>query len=102
MKKFIAIASLAVLSFAAIAQNTPRVDQREANQQQRINQGVASGQLTGKEAANLQNQQNRIQAAEGRAKADGVLTAQERKNITKRQNKANRDIYRKKHNRKTA
>jgi hypothetical protein len=51
---------------------TPRIDRREARQQKRIDQGVASGQLTPKEAAPLQAQQGRIEAAEARAKSDGV------------------------------
>jgi len=45
--------ALAIASFAAAAGNTatPRVDQREANQQARIDAGVASGQLTARELA---------------------------------------------------
>ena len=36
-----------VMSGMAYAQaNTPGIDQRQANQEQRIDQGIASGQLT--------------------------------------------------------
>ena len=51
--------TLAVASIGAFAQATatPRVDQREANQQARIDAGVASGQLTAREANRLDKQQ---------------------------------------------
>lgn len=91
-----------VFAQAPAAPNTPRVDRREANQQARINQGVGSGQLTGTEASRLQNQQNRINSAEAKAKADGVVTKKERADITRKQNRANRDIRRAKHNKKVA
>lgn len=38
---------------AMAANNDPGIDQREANQQNRVNQGVQSGQLTPKEAGKL-------------------------------------------------
>jgi hypothetical protein len=46
----------------------------------------------------LENQQDRIERMEDRAKADGVVTRAERARLTHRQNKASRNIYRKKHN----
>ncbi|MCL4723587.1 MAG: hypothetical protein KJZ90_04885 [Rhodocyclaceae bacterium] len=53
------------LSLPALAQvaSTPRIDQRQANQQQRIEQGVQSGALTQQEAARLQHGQ-RIEHAQ--------------------------------------
>ncbi len=77
---------------------TPGIDARQANQQQRINQGVATGQLTPREANNLQRGQNRVQRMENRAKADGVVTAGERARIQRTQNVESRKIYTKKHN----
>jgi hypothetical protein len=103
-KQSLAIALLLAVTGAAFAQAapadptaTPRIDQREARQQKRIDQGVASGQLTPKETARLEAQQGRIQAAEVKAKSDGVVTAKERASLTKRQNKASRNIRRQKH-----
>ena len=49
--------------------NTPKIDKREANQAARIDQGVASGALTGKETARLENGQARVATAEANAKA---------------------------------
>lgn len=84
---------------ASNAVNTPRVDQRQANQQRRIDQGVASGQLTPRETFRMERQQQRIANAETRAKADGVVTRQERRHLQHKQNQASRHIYRQKHDR---
>lgn len=80
---------------------TPRIDQRQAKQQARINQGVASGSITPQEQARLQARQNRIATKKAAAKADGVVTQRERKQLTHQQNHASKGIARKKHNAKT-
>lgn len=77
----------------------PRVEQREANQERRIQQGVQSGQLTPREAARLEREQGRVERAEQRAQADGKVTPQERARLNEMQNRASRDIYREKHDR---
>ena len=83
---------------AALAQPaTQRIDQREANQEKRIQQGVKSGELTPREATRLQAEQGRIERAEQRAKADGKVTPQERAKLTRMQDHASRDIAREKH-----
>ncbi|HTH79456.1 MAG TPA: hypothetical protein VL593_10790 [Ramlibacter sp.] len=99
MKKQIVLAALALASAASFAQgtNTPRIDQREVKQQERITQGVASGQLTPAETARLDAQQARIEKTEAKAKSDGVVTAKERAHLTKMQNHASRHIRRQKH-----
>lgn len=81
--------SLALASGAFAQTETPRVDQRQAHQQQRIDQGVASGSLTGTEATRLHHGQARVAAAESQAKADGAVT-QRKKRISRtcRKNKA--------------
>ena len=84
-------------TFAA-AQSTPGIDTRQANQQNRINQGVASGQLNARETANLQRGQARVQRMENRATADGVVTARERNRINQAQNVQSQKIFNKKHN----
>lgn len=76
---------------------TPRVDQRQAEQQQRINQGVASGQLTPREANKLQRGQAKVAAAESKAKADGVVTRKERAKLERMQDKQSQKIARQKH-----
>jgi hypothetical protein len=79
--------------------NTPRIDSREAKQEQRIDQGVASGSLTQQEADRLNKGQERVAAAEEKAKADGTVTKKERARLTHMQNKQNRHIKAQKHDR---
>lgn len=76
------------------------IGQRRENQQDRIAQGVKSGQLTAGETARLENQQqgiNREVSADRQANG-GHLTGADRKAINQSQNRASRNIYAKKHN----
>jgi hypothetical protein len=94
----LSLASAAVFAQAASSPTaTPRVDQRQANQQQRIEQGKASGELTKPEAHRLQHQQRHIQHAENMAKADGTVTTAERKHLHHMQDNASRRIHQQKH-----
>jgi uncharacterized protein HemX len=79
----------------------PGIQQREQNQQQRIQQGVKSGELTPREAGRMESRQARITQNEERMKADGKLSRSERKKLAHEQNRASRNIYRKKHNERT-
>ena len=76
------------------------IGQRRENQQDRIAQGIKSGQLTAGETAKLENQQKGInqQVAADRAANGGKLTAGEKAQVNKEQNQASKNIYRKKHN----
>ena len=102
--KFVTAAVLAALSFPVFAQttSTPRIDQRQQNQEQRIDKGVQSGQLNQKEAARLEKGQARVQKMETKAVADGKVTAKERRNIERAQDKQSRKIAREKHDKQTA
>jgi hypothetical protein len=77
-----------------------KVGQRREYQQDRIAQGVKSGQLTPGETAKLEKQQQGInkQVAKDRKANGGTLTASEKKQVNKEQNQASRNIYKKKHN----
>jgi hypothetical protein len=79
------------------------VGQRRENQQDRIAQGVKSGQLTAGETAKLENQQKGInqQVKADRSANGGKLTSGEKKQINGEQNAASKNIYNKKHNAKT-
>jgi hypothetical protein len=81
----------------AAAQSTERVDKRQQNQQQRIDQGVKSGELNQKEAARLQKGQQRVQKMEDKALADGKVTAKEKVRIEKAQDRQSKKIAREKH-----
>ena len=102
--KFVTVAVLAALSLPAFAQttSTPRIDQRQANQERRIEAGEKSGQLNQKEAARLEKGQARIQKMENKAVADGKVTAKERRKIERAQDKQSRKIAREKHDRQHA
>ena len=95
------LALAALASSGAHAQGASGIDQREANQQMRIHRGVATGQLTSREAWRLRHQQRNVRRAEAMARADGVVTPQERRRLRHMQTRASRDIYLRKHNPRT-
>jgi hypothetical protein len=76
------------------------VGARRENQQDRIAQGIKSGQLTAGETAKLENQQRGInqQVRADRSANGSRLTQGEKTQINKEQNGASRNIYNKKHN----
>lgn len=76
------------------------VGQRRENQQDRIAQGIRSGQLTAGESARLERQQQSInhEDASMRAANGGRLTGADKAALNQRQNNASRNIYAKKHN----
>ena len=77
-----------------------KVGQRRENQQDRVAQGVRSGQLTAGETAKLENQQRGInqQVRADRQANGGKLTAGEKAQINHEQNQASKNIYKDKHN----
>lgn len=97
-KLFLTGGAAALACAGALAQPvTPGIDQREARQEQRIQQGVASGQLNARETHRLARQQARIHQTEQAAKADGRVSAKERAHLDAMQDKASRDIHQQKH-----
>jgi hypothetical protein len=96
-----ALALALMAATAAHAQSTPRVDERQDRQEQRIDKGTANGQLTKREARRLEAEQNAIDKAEDKAKADGTVTKRERVRLHAMQNGASRDIRRQKHDAQT-
>lgn len=105
IRSTLASAALALVSATTFAQSpataTPRVDARQAEQAQRIEQGRASGELTRHEAHSLKREQRHIARAKARAQADGVVTAKERARLARLQDHASRDIARDRHNART-
>ena len=95
-------AATVALPAAAQTQSTPRIDQRQANQEHRIEKGEQSGALTPKEAARLEKGQAHVQKMENKATADGKVTPKERARIQKAQNQQSRRIYREKHDKQKA
>jgi len=98
LKPTIAALLISALPAIALAQpSTTRIDQRQEQQKQRIEQGGQSGQLTSKEAERLQKGQAKVQKMEDRALKDGALTPKERARIEHAQDKQDKKIYREKH-----
>jgi hypothetical protein len=77
-----------------------KVGQRRENQQDRIAQGVKSGQLTAGETAKLESQQKGInqQVAADRKANGGTLTKGEKAQVNHEQSQGSKSIYNKKHN----
>jgi hypothetical protein len=105
------IALLALAPAAVFAQNTTAttptpgqhdydINQRKTDQQNRIAQGVRSGQLTAGETSHLETQEAGINKEERgmRAQDNGHLTKTDRQTIHQQQNQESRRIYRDKHN----
>ncbi|RZI40652.1 hypothetical protein EGT07_22140 [Herbaspirillum sp. HC18] len=92
---------LTILASSVFAQNAAGVVQRDINQQQRIENGLKSGQLTTREAAVLEREQAHVERAETKALKDGTLSAAEQRNITRMQNDVSRDIHAQKHDAQT-
>jgi hypothetical protein len=74
------------------------INRQEMAQEHRIHQGLYSGQLSPGEFRRLENQQARIRATEAQMRADGRLTRGEKTQLAQMQERANRNIYRYKHN----
>jgi hypothetical protein len=76
------------------------VGKRQENQQDRIAQGIKSGQLKPGETAHLENHEAHVnrEVHRDRAANGGKLTAGEKARVNRQQNRDSRRIYRDKHN----
>jgi hypothetical protein len=100
---FLLAFGIAAPAFAQAASGTatPAIDQREQNQQKRIEQGINSGSLKAGEAARLEKREQGLQNKEVAAKTDGKVTAKERHQLNKTANRDSAEIAKLKHNDKT-
>jgi hypothetical protein len=71
--------------------------QRDANQEARINQGVKSGDLTTREAGNLEQGQAHVAHAEANAAANGRMSSTEAAHVQRVENRQSHKIHRQKH-----
>lgn len=98
----LALSVATLLSGAAFADTVAEKDQqRDVNQQQRIEQGLQSGQLNTKEAGRLEREQQHIDRMEAHDMKDGHISAGEQARLDKAQNAASADIYKQKHDAQT-
>jgi hypothetical protein len=103
INKTVYLAVLATLAFAAgaRAQTTATETQRDVDQQQRIEQGLQSGQLTTHEAARLENGEAKVDRMQTNAMKNGSVSPAEQARIQKAQNAESRSIYNQKHDTQT-
>jgi hypothetical protein len=94
----LAIAAAAVLAVTLPADQ--KIAQRKENQQDRIAQGVKSGQLTAGETAKLETKEARVnkEIRVDRAANGGKLTGAEKAQVNHQQNRMSKAIYKDKHN----
>ena len=107
-KTFILTAAMAGLMLPAAAQTIPAsapatINQRKENQQDRIANGIQSGELTAGETRNLEKKEATINHEEHdmRKLDDGHLTAADRATLNQQQNAVSKDIYKQKHDAQT-
>lgn len=89
----------------ALAQSSdPTVNQRRENQQDRVANGVQSGQLTAGETKNLEGKEANLnrEIRDDRQANGGTLTSQEKQQVNRQQNHLSNQIYNDKHNANTA
>src|SRR4029077_8133795 len=111
LKSVFLTGTLAIFMLPAIAQTSSSqpatdlakratINQRKENQQDRIANGVQSGQLTAGETANLEKKEATVNAEERdmRKLDNGHLTAADRKTLNQQQNQLSKQIYQDKHN----
>jgi hypothetical protein len=106
LKSLVIAASLvAIPTSGVLAQQTTNnqrhsINQRSANQQARINKGVADGQITPGGAAKADANQARInnQNSRMRSRDNGHLTAADRHKLAREQNRTSQGIYDRNHN----
>lgn len=98
---FAVLATIGVLAIDSAVADTPGFDQRQANQRERIVDGVESGELTRRETQRLVRGQVHLNRVERRAEADGQVTARERARLHREANQQSRRIYRQKHDRQS-
>jgi hypothetical protein len=95
-KAALAVALGAVVSTAVFAQGFG-FERRDAAMNERIEQGIRTGQLTPREVAKLRARQADIERMEARARRDGVISERERARIEVAQNELSRRIRFEKH-----
>ena len=93
---------LSAMSVSAFADTPAEKDQqRDVNQETRIEQGLKSGQLSTKEAGHLEREQQHVDKMEAHDLKDGHMSAAEQLRLDKAQNAASADVYKQKHDAQT-
>ncbi len=94
VKTAVAMTIGALFTVPALAQDADDLIQRNARQQERIEQGLRAGDITVREAAQLEQRASRIERYQSRALSDGTLSQQEAHRIDRAQDRFGRSIHR--------
>lgn len=98
MKKTARVLIAAVFVLGLSAVSMAGINRREYREQQRINQGIRSGELTRREAGRLESGLARIKTDERFARmTGGGISPRERARLDREMNRESRSIYRQKH-----
>lgn len=102
MKTFpIVLTSILLLAMGGVSADPDKrntvINKREARQQDRIQQGVKSGELTKKETKEAVQEQRDIKKIEKIYKADGTLTTRERQDLQRELDQSSQEIKAQKH-----
>lgn len=98
LRRIVACALLAGTVGTAVADvESPGLDKVQAQQRERIEQGLKSGELNAPETRRMIQQQRQLHRHEARAESDGELSAAERARLQRNAASNSRHIYRQKH-----
>jgi len=98
MKRILTVVVVSMGLLAATPALAARADVRQAEQQERIRDGVRSGELTRREAGKLERQHRKLQREMRRDRCnDGRLSRGEKRQLERKQDRLSRKIWREKH-----
>jgi hypothetical protein len=98
-KLTLAALAASVLSTAALADTVAEQDQqRDVNQQERIEQGLKSGELSTKESGQLERDEQHVDRMEANDLRNGSISPAEQARLNSAENKTSNAIYNDKHN----
>jgi len=100
MKRILLTVSMGSMLSGGLFAQDPTIQQRKENQQDRIANGVKNGTLTPHETANLENKEAGLnkEIRNDRKQNGGNLTNKEKAQINRQQNHLSNNIYKDKHN----
>jgi hypothetical protein len=94
----LSMATLGFMAASAHGQAVQQDQQRDVNQQQRIEQGLKSGELSTKEAGQLERGQEHVDKMEARDLRNGSINSGEQARLNAAENRQSAAIYGDKHN----
>ena len=103
LKSILLCATTAALMLPATAQTSQSINERKENQQDRVANGVQSGDLTAHETQKIEKKETDLNQEERdmRKLDNGHLTTADKATLNQQQNQLSKDIYKQKHDAQT-